>query len=76
MVNPYPGKGPTNEPVQLTDLPLLNVIDLTKRSENVKKLRHGKAVEDLESEIVVDSHLSQDDLAIVELEVNKKRKKK
>ena len=59
-------------------MPLLNVIDLTKRSENIKKLRQNgtTAIKDLESEIVVDSHLSQDDLAIVEIEVNKKRKKK
>ena len=30
----------------------------------------------MESEIVVDTHLSQDDLPVVELEVNKKRRKK
>ena len=76
MVNPYPGKGPTNEPVTLTDLPLLNVIDLTNRSANTRKLKQGQPLDDLESEVMVDTHLCQEDLAIVEEEVNKKRKKK
>ena len=67
-----------NEPVSLTDLPLLNVIDLTKRSLNFSKLKRNKTLsaEDLEHEIIVDTSLCQADLSEVEIEVNKKRKKK
>ena len=38
------------EPVQVSDLPLLNVIDLTKRSENNAKLKNGlvNTMDDLE----------------------------
>ena len=40
--NPYlSGSAIDNGPVSLSDLPLLNVIDLTKRSANAAKIRSG-----------------------------------
>ena len=50
--------------------------DLTKRSENYLRLRKGLKCEDLESEIVIDKSLDEADLPLVEIEVNKKRRKK
>ena len=52
------------------------MIDLTKKSPNLAKLRQGNRIEELDFEIVVDSHLSEADLPTVEVELNKKRKKK
>ncbi len=56
------------------------MIDLRRRSLNLAKLKRSKSgsvrVEDLEQEIVVDNSLCEADLAEVEIEVNKKRKKK
>ena len=61
----------------LNEMPLINVIDLRKNSENLARLLRGevRAVEDLQSEIILDS-LDIKDLAVVEQEVNKKLKKK
>jgi len=61
----------------LNEIPLINVIDLRKNSENLARLLRGevRAVEDLQSEIILDS-LDVKDLAVVEQEVNKKLKKK
>jgi len=61
----------------LNEMPLINVIDLRKNSENLARLLRGevRAVEDLQSEIILDS-LDVKDLAVVEQEVNKKLKKK
>ena len=61
----------------LNEMPLINVIDLRKNSENLARLLRGevRAVEDLQSEIILDS-LDVKDLAVVGQEVNKKLKKK
>ena len=77
--NPYlSGSAIDNGPVSLSDLPLLNVIDLTKRSANAAKIRSGQVnhPQDLESEMQEDANLSTTDLSEVEIEVNKKKKKK
>ena len=57
---------------------MLNIIDLTKRSTNMANLLSGKVLnpEDLEAEIVEDRNYNSADLAAVEIEVNKVRKKK
>ena len=57
---------------------MLNIIDLTKRSTNMANLLSGKVrnPEDLEAEIVEDRNYNSADLAAVEVEVNKVRKKK
>ena len=57
---------------------MLNIIDLTKRSSNMANLLSGKVLnpEDLEAEIVEDRNYNSADLAAVEIEVNKVRKKK
>ena len=52
------------------------MIDLTKHSPNIAKLRQGNRIEELDFEIVVDSHLSEADLPSLEVELNKKRRKK
>lgn len=64
--------------VSLTEVPIRNVIDLRNQSENMSRLRKGQVhrVEDLQSVIVIDESLEFKDLAIVELEVNKKLRKK
>lgn len=51
----------------LNEMPLINVIDLRKNSENLARLLRGevRAVEDLQSEIILDS-LDVKDLAVVE----------
>ena len=69
-----------HEPIQmsLVEIPILNVIDLTKRSENLARLNKGqiRSIEDFQSEIVIDNQLNVKDLAVVEEEVNKKLRKK
>ena len=57
---------------------MLNIIDLTKRSTNMANLLSGKVrnPEDLEAEIIEDRNYNSADLAAVEIEVNKVRKKK
>ena len=62
-------------PVSLTQLPVVNVYDLTRRSENMAILKKG-GHEELSSETVSDRYLTDSDLAAVEVEVNKKRRKK
>ena len=64
--------------MSLSDVPLLNVIDLTKRSANAAKIRSGQVnyPSDLDSEIREDANLSTTDLSEVEIEVNKKKMKK
>ena len=53
------------------------MLDLRRASPNVQRLRHGgTSVDNLEWEVAVDTQLSQADLAEVEIEVNKKRRKK
>ena len=64
-------------PVSLTQLPVVNVYDLTRRSENMAILKKGgQGPPDLASETVSDRYLTDSDLALVEVEVNKKKRKK
>ena len=76
MPNPYT----PHEAVQvsITEVPLVNVIDLRKRSENMARLQRGHVtrMEDLQSEIVLNSQIDVRDLAPLEQEVNKKLRKK
>ena len=60
----------------MTSLPILNMIDLTRRSENLQRVKKGAKFDDLECEIITDKSLDEADLQVVEVEVNKKRKKK
>ena len=66
----------TTDPISVTSLPILQVIDLTRRSSNMRKVLKGAGLADLESEIIEDKTVGLGDLAIIEMEVNKKRKKK
>ena len=61
-------------PVYLREMPLLNVVDLTKRSANQERLRQGDL--NLEAQLVVDPQLNRTDLEIVEYELNIKVLKK
>ena len=55
---------------------MLNVFDLTRRSLNTRLLKSGKSVDDLESQMQPDSKLREEDIAIIEKEVNKKKQKR
>ena len=63
-------------PVSLTQLPVVNVFDLTRRSENRAILTKGGGLDQLSCTTQADSHLSDQDLVAVEVEVNKKKQKK
>ena len=54
----------------------MNVLDLTKRSANLTKVRQGQPLDDLEYSIQTDSQIEEKDLAVIEREVNKKKRKK
>ena len=64
--------------VEFTELPVLNVFDLTRRSENFLKYKRGAVARpaDLESNIVVDDKLAEGDLLLIEKEVNKANRKR
>ena len=55
---------------------MLNLFDLTRRSENMAILKKGGRATDLTSETLPDGKLSDSDLPEVEIEVNKKKRKK
>ena len=55
---------------------MLNVFDLTRRSLNTRLLKSGKSIDDLESQMQPDSKLKEEDIAIIEKEVNKKKQKR
>ena len=66
-------------PITISDLPVLSVMDLTKRSANMRKYKQGSGVrgpQDLETEIVVDTKIDTGDLHKLEKEVNKHAEKK
>ena len=65
-----------DQPVSLTQLPVLNLFDLTRRSENMAILKKGGRATDLTCETLTDGKLSDSDLPDVEIEVNKKKRKK
>ena len=54
-------------------MPVLNLYDLTRRSENYRNYKKGvvNCPDDLESNIVVDDKLSEADLCLIEKEVKK-----
>ena len=54
------------------------MFDLTRRSENYKKFKHGDVYSpnDLESNIVVDDKLVEEDLSVIEKEVNRANRKR
>ena len=52
------------------------MLDLTKRSANMTKVRQGYLLDDLEYSIQTDSQIEEKDLAVIEREVNKKKRKK
>ena len=64
--------------VEFTELPVLNVFDLTRRSENFLKYKRGDVERpaDLESSIIVDDKLAEGDLFLIEKEVNKANRKR
>lgn len=64
--------------VSISQMPILNVVDLTRTSINARRLHMGtiSQPQDLESKIVPDHKLKEHDLAILEREVNKKQKKR
>ena len=64
--------------VEFTELPVLNVFDLTRRSENFLKFKRGDVARpgDLESSIIVDDKLGEGDLHLIEKEVNKANRKR
>ena len=55
---------------------MFNLFDLTKRSENMAILTKGGRVTDLTCQTLPDGKLSDSDLPDVEIEVNKKQRKK
>ena len=54
------------------------MFDLTKRSPNYIKFKNGgvQTPNDLESNIIVDDKLAQEDLHVIEKEVNKANRKR
>lgn len=64
--------------VQFSELPILNVYDMTRRSANFLKYKRGKVERpnDLESNIIVDDKLTEADLHVIEKEVNKANRKR
>lgn len=63
--------------VCINQIPVLNVFDLTKRSQNFRKIRAGEPslMDDLEFAILPDEKIKEHDLVAIELEVNKKKRK-
>ena len=59
-------------------MPIVNLYDLTRRSENYRKYKKGaiNCPDDLESNIIVDDKLSESDLYLVEKEVRKANMKR
>ena len=59
-------------------MPVLNVYDLTRRSENFLKYKRGDVTKpgDLESSVMVDNKLDEGDLILIEKEVNKANRKR
>lgn len=55
---------------------MLNVFDLTRRSHNQRKLKEGSILKDLEFSILPDDHIIEADLAVIERELNKKKRKR
>ena len=64
--------------VQFAELPVLNLYDLTRRSENFLKYKRGDVTKpgDLESSVIVDDKLAEGDLILIEKEVNKANRKR
>ena len=64
--------------VQFAELPVLNLYDLTRRSENFLKYKRGDVTkpDDLESSVIVDDKLAEGDLMLIEKEVNKANRKR
>ena len=69
---------PAYTPVTISELPMLTVYDLTKRSSNITKYKQGRVQNpaDLDTEIVPDDKIDTNDLHRVEKEVNKRQKKR
>ena len=65
------GDRPSLVNVQFTELPILNLYDITRRSVNYRKYKEGaiNGPDDLESNIIVDDKLSEKDLYLIEKEV-------
>ena len=68
----------TGSLVVLNEIPLLKLFDLTKRSHNMQKVKQGQALrpEDLEYSTIADEKIKQQDLEVIEMEVNKKKRKR
>ena len=65
-------------PITISELPVVNLTDLTKKSTNFFKCRQGnlRGPDDLESHIIPDGQLEDEDLYLLEKEVNKRTKKR
>lgn len=65
-------------PISFTQIPFLNVFDLTRRSANAQLYKQGRVnhPRDLASEIVPDDKVHPEDLVRLEKEVNKYAAKK
>ena len=61
--------------VCINQIPMLNMFDLRRRTHNQKKVRDGE-VDDLESALVPDNQVTEQDLELIEKEVNKKKRKR
>ena len=63
-------------PITISELPLINLVDLTKKSANFFKINRLNGPEDLESDLIPDGQLDDQDLYLIEKEVNKRTKKR
>ena len=64
--------------VCINSIPVLNFCDLTRRSHNMRAIRQGKVSnpQDLEQDVRPDEKIKESDLAKIEREANKKKRKR
>ena len=64
--------------VCINSIPVLNFCDLTRRSHNMRAIRQGKVTnpQDLERDVRPDEKIKESDLAKIEREANKKKRKR
>ena len=62
----------------LTSIPVLNIYDMTRESENMRQVRTGSVQDpqDLMSIQVPDDRITEGDLISIEKEANKKKRKR
>ena len=61
--------------VCINSIPMVNLLDLRRRSHNLRKVRSGE-IDDLEYAVVPDEQIQEHDLLSIEKEVNKKKRKR